>query len=169
MGVGMLINWWFEMFSDSGYADLCRSIMKSSFDLGRNTIALIEPAVGACFFFGGVLLLTPKTSPLMSLLVPAVLFFLAVAVLGLLPIPLPKPMYPEWQMEKRRQRAVQEHEKIAAVGKSSSSTLQLLTPEDSAAPNTSLLPQAQKQTGGQPKQEPRLSETDHDQHDQNRQ
>ncbi|MBO3724037.1 hypothetical protein J5X07_03140, partial [Actinomyces bowdenii] len=47
------------------------------------------------------------TSPLMSLLVPAVLFFLAVAVLGLLPIPLPKPMYPEWQMEKRRRLANQ--------------------------------------------------------------
>ncbi|MBO3725865.1 hypothetical protein J5X07_12685 [Actinomyces bowdenii] len=107
MGVGTLINWWFEMFSDSPYAELCRSIMDSSLSLGRNTIALIEPALGACFFFTGILILTPKTSPLGSFLVPIILFFIVIAALGMLPIPLPRPMYPEWQMDKRRRLAAQ--------------------------------------------------------------
>ena len=41
------------MFSDCDYADLCRSITKDSFDLGQNTIALIEPAEGMMFIFSG--------------------------------------------------------------------------------------------------------------------
>ena len=33
------------------------------------------------------------------------LVFLALAVLGLIPFRLPGPMYPEWQLERRRRRA----------------------------------------------------------------
>ena len=55
LGGGTLVNWWFEMFSDCGYAQLCRSIMsQGGFYLGRNTIALIEPAVGSMFGVRGV-------------------------------------------------------------------------------------------------------------------
>ena len=53
LGAVVLVNWWFEMFSDCDYADLCRSITKDSFDLGQNTIALIEPAGGMMFIFSG--------------------------------------------------------------------------------------------------------------------
>jgi hypothetical protein len=41
------------MFSDCDYADLHHSIMKDSFDLGQNTIALIEPAGDMMFIFSG--------------------------------------------------------------------------------------------------------------------
>ena len=39
------------------------------------------------------------------MLMGTALFFVVVALLGLIPFPLPGPMYPEWQMEKRRVRA----------------------------------------------------------------
>ena len=52
LGGAMLVNWWFEMFSDSWYAELCRSFMEE-FNLGRNTTALIEPAVGGFLTSGG--------------------------------------------------------------------------------------------------------------------
>ena len=44
-------------------------------------------------------------SVLMSFFAPATLISLAVAALGLIPFPLPAPMYPEWQLEKRRRLA----------------------------------------------------------------
>ncbi|RRD28928.1 hypothetical protein [Actinomyces bowdenii] len=107
IGGGALLNWWFEMFSDSPYADLCRSIMDSTFDLGRNTIALIEPAIGASMLTGGMMMFTDKENLLATFLARGFFFFLAVAAIGLIPFRLPSPMYPEWQMEKRRQRRAQ--------------------------------------------------------------
>ena len=40
-----------------------------------------------------------------KVLMGTALFFVVVALLGLIPFPMPGPMYPEWQMEKRRARA----------------------------------------------------------------
>lgn len=113
------MNWWFEMFSDSGYAELCRSLTKERFNLGRNTIALIEPAAGVGFTFGGFAILlnhagVNKDNPLLLFIASLFLFFLAVAVLGMLPIPLPRPMYPEWQMDRRRRLAAQAASEAAA-------------------------------------------------------
>ena len=110
LGGGTLVNWWFEMFSDCGYAQLCRSIMsQGGFYLGRNTIALIEPAVGSMFAFGGALLLVETSGSEISL--PEAFFggglFLSMLLfaVGLIPFRLPAPMYPEWQLERRRRRA----------------------------------------------------------------
>ena len=104
LGGGTLVNWWFEMFSDCGYAQLCRSIMsQGGFYLGRNTIALIEPAVGSMFAFGGALLLVETSSSEVSL--PEAFFggglFLSMVLfaVGLIPFRLPAPMY------RRRRRA----------------------------------------------------------------
>ena len=111
LGAVVLVNWWFEMFSDCGYAKLCRSIA-TSFSPGRNTTALIEPAVGVAFIFGsaGGLLMTVggmgvRPLPVTLLMVAVVAF--VVLLLGLIPFPLPAPMYPEWQLERRRRRAAQ--------------------------------------------------------------
>ena len=111
LGAVVLVNWWFEMFSDCGYAKLCRSIA-TSFSPGRNTTALIEPAVGVAFVFGsaGGLLMTVggmgvRPLPVTLLMVAVVAF--VVLLLGLIPFPLPAPMYPEWQLERRRRRAAQ--------------------------------------------------------------
>ena len=109
LGSVVLVNWWFEMFSDCGYAKLCRSIA-TSFSPGRNTTALVEPAAGVAFVFGsaGGLLMTVggmgvRPLPVALLMVAVVAF--VVLLLGLIPFPLPAPMYPEWQMEKRQRLA----------------------------------------------------------------
>ena len=115
-GIGCLVlggltlaNWWFEMFSDCDYADLCRSITKDSFDLGRNTIALIEPAGGMMFLFGGGALLLQSAgledSLPCSLLVIGGLVSIMLSLLGLIPFRLPRWMYPDWQADKRWWRA----------------------------------------------------------------
>ena len=111
LGSVVLVNWWFEMFSDCGYAKLCRSIA-TSFSPGRNTTALVEPAAGVAFVFGsaGGLLMTVggmgvRPLPVTLLMVAVVAF--VVLLLGLIPFPLPAPMYPEWQLERRRRRAAQ--------------------------------------------------------------
>ena len=57
IGVVVLVIWWFAMFSDSDYGEMCRDMLSGEFSLGRNTIAVIQPAVGTCFVFGGGLLL----------------------------------------------------------------------------------------------------------------
>lgn len=58
LGGVTLMDWWFEMFSDSGYAQLNRSFMdQPGFYMGRNTIALLKPAIGSMFVFGGGLFL----------------------------------------------------------------------------------------------------------------
>ena len=109
LGSVVLVNWWFEMFSDCGYAKLCRSIA-TSFSPGRNTTVLVEPAAGVAFVFGsaGGLLMTVggmgvRPLPVALLMVAVVAF--VVLLLGLIPFPLPAPMYPEWQMEKRQRLA----------------------------------------------------------------
>ena len=109
LGSVVLVNWWFEMFSDCGYAKLCRSIA-TSFSPGRNTTALVEPAAGVAFVFGsaGGLLMTVggmgvRPLPVALLMVAVVAF--VVLLLGLIPFPLPAPMYPEWQLEKRQRLA----------------------------------------------------------------
>jgi hypothetical protein len=110
LGGMMFVNWWFAMFSDSGYGKGCRSMLWGDFSLGRNTVAVIEPAVGGFMLFGGAAMLVGvagfgNDSVLMSFFAPAALLSLLVAALGLIPFPLPAPMYPEWQLEKRRRRA----------------------------------------------------------------
>ena len=110
LGGMMFVNWWFAMFSDSGYGKGCRSMLWGDFSLGRNTVAIIEPAVGGFMTFGGAAMLAGvagfgNDSVLMSFFAPATLISLAVAALGLIPFPLPAPMYPEWQLEKRRRLA----------------------------------------------------------------
>ena len=109
LGSVVLVNWWFEMFSDCGYAKPCRSIA-TSFSPGRNTTALVEPAAGVAFVFGsaGGLLMTVggmgvRPLPVALLMVAVVAF--VVLLLGLIPFPLPAPMYPEWQLEKRQRLA----------------------------------------------------------------
>mgnify|MGYP000866313228 FL=1 len=91
--------WWFAMFSDSDWGDLAREMLDGEFNLGRNTIAVIEPAVGLCFLFGGLLGLADpagidENSPVRSFLTIFVLVMLVVAVLGLIPVRLPWWMYP---------------------------------------------------------------------------
>ena len=105
----MFVNWWFAMFSDSGYGKGCRSMLWGDFSLGRNTVAVIEPAVGVVFVFGGAggLLMTVGgmgTRPLPVALLMIAVIALMVMLLGLIPFRLPAPMYPEWQLEKRRRR-----------------------------------------------------------------
>ena len=109
LGGMMFVNWWFAMFSDSGYGKGCRSMLWGDFSLGRNTVAVIEPAVGVVFVFGGAggLLMTVGgmgTRPLPVALLMIAVIALMVMLLGLIPFPLPAPMYPEWQLEKRRRR-----------------------------------------------------------------
>ena len=97
------------MFSDHWYADMVRYQSKTWFNLGRNTESVITPAAGLSFIFFGVgMLLYPvdaDESAMGWLLGGGAAFFLFAAVLGLIPFRLPGPMYPEWQMEKRRARA----------------------------------------------------------------
>ena len=108
LGAVTMVNWWFAMFSDHWYGDLGRSFGEGEFNVGRNTISLILPAVGVAFSIGGCgMLLYPSGSSggMPKVLMGTALFFVVVALLGLIPFPLPGPMYPEWQMEKRRARA----------------------------------------------------------------
>ena len=108
LGAVTMVNWWFAMFSDRWYGDLGRSFGEGEFNVGRNTISLILPAVGVAFSIGGCgMLLYPSGSSegMPKVLMGTALFFVVVALLGLIPFPLPGPMYPEWQMEKRRARA----------------------------------------------------------------
>ena len=103
-----MVNWWFAMFSDHWYGDLGRSFGEGEFNVGRNTISLVLPAVGVAFSIGGCgMLLYPSGSSggMPKVMMGTALFFVVVALLGLIPFPLPGPMYPEWQMEKRRARA----------------------------------------------------------------
>ena len=107
LGGGTLVNWWFEMFSDCGYAQLCRSIMsQGGFYLGRNTIALIEPARGGFFLFSGCGMLVDSCGIqeefISLLLFGGALLSVVLFAVGLIPFRLPAPMYPEWQMERRR-------------------------------------------------------------------
>ena len=121
-----LVNWWFMMFSDHWYGDLLRAISKDWFNLGRNADSLLQPAAGLSFIFFGVgMFLYPvdaDKSAMGWLLGGGAVFFLFVAVLGLIPFRLPGPMYPEWQLERRRRaqkaaRANWEHETGSIVSR----------------------------------------------------
>ena len=111
LGAFPLVAWWFAMFSDSDWGDLAREMLSESFSLGRNTIAVIEPAVGGFMLFGGCGLLTDATggedSFLSELFFIGCLVSLVVAVLGLVPVRLPGWMYPEWHEERRWRRREQ--------------------------------------------------------------
>ena len=104
-----LVNWGFTMFSDHWYADLLRAQSKTWFNLGRNTESVITPSIGMFCVLGGFGMLlypdTADTSVWGQVLGGLALVFLALAVLGLIPFRLPEPMYPEWQLERRRRRA----------------------------------------------------------------
>ena len=104
-----LVNWGFTMFSDHWYADLLRAQSKTWFNLGRNTESVITPSIGMFCVLGGFGMLlypdTADTSVWGEVLGGLALVFLALAVLGLIPFRLPEPMYPEWQLERRRRRA----------------------------------------------------------------
>ena len=111
LGVFPLVAWWFAMFSGSDWGDLAREGLSGVFSLGRNTIAVIEPAVGGFMLFGGCGLLTDATggedSFLSDLFFLGCLVSLVVGVLGLVPVRLPGWMYPEWHEERRWRRAQQ--------------------------------------------------------------
>lgn len=109
LGGVTLMDWWFEMFSDSGYAQLSRSFMdQPGFYMGRNTIALLKPAIGSMFVFGGGLFFVQVSDDDISIpgviLTVGVVLSMVLSLIALIPFPLPRPMYPEWQMEKRRRR-----------------------------------------------------------------
>ena len=112
LGGFAIAAWWFAMFSDSDWGDLAREGLSGVFSLGRNTIAVIEPAVGSFLVFGGMLLLAQAAG--FESDDPVALFFgvpalvsLVVGVLGLVPVRLPGWMYPEWHEERRWRRAQQ--------------------------------------------------------------
>ena len=112
LGVFPLVAWWFAMFSDGVWGDLASEGLSGVFSLGRNTIAVIEPAVGSFLVFGGMLLLAQAAG--FESDDPVALFFgvpalvsLVVGVLGLVPVRLPGWMYPEWHEERRWRRAQQ--------------------------------------------------------------
>ena len=111
IGLFAIVAWWFAMFSGSDWGDLAREGLSGVFSLGRNTIAVIEPAVGGFMLFGGCGLLTDATggedSFLSELFFIGCLVSLVVAVLGLVPVRLPGWMYPEWHEERRWRRREQ--------------------------------------------------------------
>ena len=112
LGVFPLVAWWFAMFSDSDWGELAREMLDGGFSLGRNTIAVIEPAVGSFLVFGGMLLLAQAAGfdgedPVALVFGVPGLVSLVVAVLGLIPVRLPGWMYPEWHEERRWRRREQ--------------------------------------------------------------
>ena len=111
IGLFAIAAWWFAMFSDSDWGEAAREMLDGVFSLGRNTIAVVEPAVGGFMLFGGCGLLTDATgggdSFLSDLFFIGCLASLVVAVLGLIPVRLPGWMYPEWHEERRWRRREQ--------------------------------------------------------------
>ena len=120
LGGVTVVNWWFAMFSDSDYGEMCRDMSSGEFSLGRNTIAVIQPAVGTCFVFGGGLLLAEAAGlgydegPLAWFFAVGIFLPMVVGLLGLIPFPLPRLMYPEGQMERRWRRSLTAAEAAAA-------------------------------------------------------
>ena len=100
------------MFSGSDWGEAAREMLDGGFSLGRNTIAVIEPAVGLFFLFVGLLGLADPfgvvgDSPVRIFFGVPALASLVVAVLGLIPVRLPGWMYPEWHEERRWRRREQ--------------------------------------------------------------
>ena len=109
LGGFAIAAWWFAMFSGSDWGEVAREMLDGGFNLGRNTIAVIEPAVGSLLMFGGLLLLAQEfgfeNGGLVTSLIGIVFFSsLVIAVLGLIPVRLPGWMYPEWHEERRWRR-----------------------------------------------------------------
>ena len=112
LGTFPLVAWWFAMFSDSDWGEAAREMLDGAFNLGRNTVAVIEPAVGGFLFFGGMLLLAQAAGfdgedPVALVFGVPALVSLVVAVLGLIPVRLRGWMYPEWHEERRWRRREQ--------------------------------------------------------------
>ena len=112
LGGFAIAAWWFAMFSGSDWGEVAREMLDGGFNLGRNTIAVIEPAVGSLLMFGGLLLLAQEfgfeNGGLVTSLIGIVFFSsLVIAVLGLIPVRLPGWMYPEWHEERRWRRREQ--------------------------------------------------------------
>ena len=112
LGIFPLVAWWFAMFSGSGWGEAAREMLDGAFNLGRNTVAVIEPAVGSFLVFGGLLLLAQAAGfdgddPVALVFGVPGLVSLVVAVLGLIPVRLPGWMYPEWHEERRWRRREQ--------------------------------------------------------------
>ena len=110
IGCGTMVNWWFVMFSDSWYGEFQRGLSKAWFDLGRNTESLITPAAGIMMLSGGYFLFLlegggDRRSWTVVCVGGVCLSSMVLAMLGLVPFRLPGPMYPEWQLERRRRRA----------------------------------------------------------------
>ena len=112
IGLFAIAAWWFAMFSGSDWGEVAREMLDGGFNLGRNTIAVIEPAVGSFLMFGGLLLLAQEfgfeNGGLVTSLIGIVFSSsLVIAVLGLIPVRLPGWMYPEWHEERRWRRREQ--------------------------------------------------------------
>ena len=110
IGCVTMVNWWFVMFSDSWYGEFQRGLSRAWFYLGRNTESLITPAAGIMMLSGGCFLfLLEVDGDRRSWTVVCVgvvcMASMALAMLGMIPFRLPGPMYPEWQLERRRRRA----------------------------------------------------------------
>jgi len=107
IGLFAIAAWWFAMFSDSDWGEAAREMLDGGFNLGRNTIAVIEPAVGGLMLFGSCGVVVDEV----GLDGTGVWWFfvlaLVVAVLGLIPVRLPGWMYPEWHEERRWRRREQ--------------------------------------------------------------
>lgn len=105
-GIILLWIWWMEMFSDSCVAEFWRDIA-DSMEPSRNSVSLAEPAGACVLIFGGILFVSeergwgPGSVPF--LLVGGMwMLSLFMFLVGLTSIPLPAPMYPEWQKKRRR-------------------------------------------------------------------
>ncbi|WP_175955213.1 hypothetical protein [Schaalia sp. Marseille-Q2122] len=102
-GAALLVVWWFDMFSDSAFGQMGRSVAKWQRQ-GRNVIALFLPGFSAGMILLAVVdLLSTLNVP--DLVTNGVGFVavgvLLVAFLGFLPIPLPRWMYPEYHLARR--------------------------------------------------------------------
>lgn len=119
MGVGAWVTWWLKMFSDGGHAQMMRSTSKS-FYKGRNTNALFVPARASMFLLRGIgilMELTPLGGRLPQMIVMGfVLLAVCLMLVSFLPIRLPRQMYPEWPMEKRRRQVIESAERARATG-----------------------------------------------------
>ena len=111
IGMFAVVAWWFAMFSDSDWGEAAREMLDGGFNLGRNTIAVIEPAVGGLMLFGSCGVMVDEVgldgTGVWWFFVLAMLTCLVIAVLGLIPVRLPGWMYPEWHEERRWRRREQ--------------------------------------------------------------
>ncbi len=111
IGVFAVAAWWFAMFSDSDWGEAAREMLDGGVNLGCNTIAVIEPAVGGLMLFGSCGVVVDAVgldgTGVWWFFVIAMLTCLVVAVLGLIPVRLPGWMYPEWHEERRWRRREQ--------------------------------------------------------------